>query len=92
MGDMEEKESFDPLDILVKQRIRSKMVGYFLCGSLILGGLLSWQFMSLNIFLGFIVITAAAWMIYSYSHKKKMQKKIKAKTKKDLEKIWKGQS
>jgi len=68
----EEKESLEPLDILAKQRIRIKMIGYFLCGSLILAGLLSWQFMSLNIFIGFIVITVAALMIYSYHHKKKV--------------------
>jgi len=87
---MEEKESLEQLDILVQQRIRSKMIGYFLCGGLILAGLLSWQFMSLNIFIGFIVIIVAAWMIYSYHHKKKMQKKIEAETKKSLEKIWEG--
>ena len=84
---MEEKESLEPLEILVKQRIRSKMIGYFLCGGLILASLLSLQFMSLSIFIGFIVIVVAAWMIYSYHHKKKMQKKIEAETKNNLEKI-----
>jgi len=40
-GCMKKKESFEPLDILDRQRIRIQMIGYVMCGGLIFAGMLS---------------------------------------------------
>lgn len=86
---MEKKESFEPLDILVRHRIKTQMVGYVMCGGVILAGLLSWQFMSWHIFIGFIVLMALLLLIYTHRAKQKIQKKIQDENKRNLEKILK---
>jgi uncharacterized membrane protein YoaK (UPF0700 family) len=86
---MGKKESFEPLDILVRHRIKTQMVGYVMCGGVILAGLLSWQFMSWHIFIGFIILMALILLVYTHRAKQKIQKKIQDENKRNLEKILK---
>ena len=86
---MEKKESVEPLDILIRHRIKTQMVGYVMCGGIILAGLLSWQFLRWHIFIGFIILMAVVLLVYTHRTNQKIQQKIQDENKRNLEKILK---
>ena len=65
------------------------MVGYVMCGGIILSGILSWQFFSWHIFMGFIIFMSLVLLVYTHRTKQKIQKKIQEENKRNLEKILK---
>jgi len=84
---MKKKESFEPLDILARQRIKIQMIGYVMCGGFIFAGMLSWHFFSWHIFIVFIILMVVVLLGYSHRTKKNIQKKFEDENKRNLEKI-----